>query len=411
MHIGSSSSASKRRISWLLLAGVLTGSALLASAPTALGFGFVTKWGGQGVTPGNFNHPEAVATDRAGNVYVVDHSERVLQKFTARGALIGQWKPDAGAEVCGCGIATDDAGHLYVIGGGKTTRNWRVLKYNLHGKLIDRWAPTHLPVGSVPGGIATDKRGSVYVAMGSSVEKFSSKGDLLARWKPTVPGPHGPVRVPASGIAADAAGDVYVAGGTWAAKFDGEGDLLAVWGPGRLSAAFGIATTPVGHVFISDAKLNQVFEFTSEGAFLGQFGRTGSGNGEFRGPHSLGTDSRGDLYVADTSNNRVQKFGEPSSAFELTKVTLDRRHGSARLIANVAGVGRLDVGGAGIKAVHRVAKGAGEVVLPIAPTGQTWAALAKGRAVVEFLVTYTSTTPGPAASASRSRRITLKIDR
>lgn len=103
-----SSGAGKRRISSLLLAEVLaSGALLLASAPAALGFGFVTKWGSQGTTPGNFNNPESVATDRSGNVYVVDHSHRLLQKFTARGALTAQWKPRPGTELCGCGIATD----------------------------------------------------------------------------------------------------------------------------------------------------------------------------------------------------------------------------------------------------------------------------------------------------------------
>lgn len=407
-------SASRRWSSSALLAGVLTGAllaALLVAAPTAAGFGFITKWGGRGASPGNFSHPEAVATDRAGNVYVTDHSQRVLQKFTARGALIAEWKPGARVEPYGGGIAIDRAGHVYVISGGKATRNWRVLKYNLHGGLIDRWAPIHLPVGIVPGGIATDGSGDVYVTMGSLIEKFSSQGDLLARSKFTVPGPHGPIHPPANAIATDAAGDVYIAGGAWVAKFNGEGDLLAVWGTDKLEAAVGIAVDRAGHVFVSDAKLNRVFEFTADGAYLGQFGQPGSGNGEFRGPHSLATDPRGDLYVADTSNDRVQKFGEPSSAFKLTKVTLDRRRGAARLVANVAGVGRLDVTGAGIKTVRRVAKGAGEVVLPIAPTGQIWAELAGGGATVKVLVTYTSTTPGAAVSAVRSKRITLELNR
>ncbi len=235
-----------------------------------------------------------------------------------------------------------------------------MLKYSSHGRLIDQWAPIHLRVGVVPGAIATDRRGNVYLAMGRWVGRFSSKGRQLARWKYTVPGPsgRGPINVQTNGIATDAAGDVYVTGGAWVTKFTSEGGVLAAWGAGELNQAWGVATDRSGHVFVSDAKLNRVLEFTSDGAYLGQVGQAGSGNGQFRGPHSLATDSRGDFYVADTSNNRVQKFGEPSSAFKLTKVTLDRRHGSARLVANVAGVGRLDIADAGTKAVHRVARGA-----------------------------------------------------
>lgn len=154
--------------------------------------------------------------------------------------------------------------------------------------------------------------------------------------------------------------------------------------------------------------LNKVVEYTSDGAYLGQFGNTGSGNGQFRGPRFLATDARGDLYVTDTSNNRIQKFGEPSSAFDLTEVTLDRRHGSAILLASVPGVGRLEATGPRIKGVSRIAKGAGDVALPIAPTGPLWAQLGNHeKAKVEVRVTYTPTTPGLVTPASRSRRITL----
>lgn len=391
-----------------LLLGVLAG-ALLVGPPTAAGFGFVTKWGKQGVSPGNFNHPEAVATDRAGNVYVVDHTRRVLQKFTARGALIAQWK-GAGTELCGCGVAIDRAGNVFVLGGGRDTRNYRVLKYSPNGRLIDRWAPIHLGVGRVPGGIAVDRSGNVYLAMGSSVVKLNSKGRQLTRWAYTVPGAHGsgPIDAQTNGIATDAAGDVYVTGGVWVTKFDGNGGVLDAWVVDQLSQPWGVATDPVGHLFVSDAKLNRVVEFTTEGAYLGQFGATGSGNGQFRGAHSLAIDSRGNLYVADTSNNRVQKFGEPSNAFSLTTVMLDRRHGSATLIANVAGVGILDVAGEEIKTVRRTAKGAGEVGLTIAPSGPILARLGnRGRVTVRVRVTYTPTTPGTVVAASRSKQITL----
>jgi sugar lactone lactonase YvrE len=401
-------------LSTLFTAALAAGLLLLLAATSALGFGFVTKWGAQGASPGHFAHPEAIATARAGNVYVVDSSPRLLQKFTARGEFVAQWKPTPGTELCGCGIATDRAGNVYVIGGSKTTRAWRVLKYSPKGRLIDEWAPIRLRVGRVPGGVAVDGAGNVYAAMDTWVEKFSPQGSLLARWKQTVPGPpgKGPVDAQTEGIAVDANGDVYVTVGVWVAKLGPDGQVLASWGEGELSQPWGVATGPSGDVFVSDAKLNQVFEFTSDGGYVTQFGGTGSGSGQLRGPHSLAVDSRGDLYVADTSNNRVQKFGEPSNAFGLTKLSLDPHLGNARLFADVAGVGRLEVSGAGIKPARRVAKGAGEVMLPIAPDGHTWAKLGiHGRVRVEVRVTYTPTTPGNAVPASRSRRITLELSR
>ena len=49
--------------------------------------------------------------------------------------------------------------------------------------------------------------------------------------------------------------------------------------------------------------------------FSSSFGSTGSGNGQFSGPNGVAVDqSSGDVYVADSGNDRVEEFG-PSGAF------------------------------------------------------------------------------------------------
>ena len=46
--------------------------------------------------------------------------------------------------------------------------------------------------------------------------------------------------------------------------------------------------------------------FTTDGKFLEEFGRRGSGDGEFNRPFGLAFDiSTGDLYVCDFDNNRL----------------------------------------------------------------------------------------------------------
>jgi hypothetical protein len=47
-----------------------------------------------------------------------------------------------------------------------------------------------------------------------------------------------------------------------------------------------------------------------DGTFVRAVGRLGAGPGEFMGPHALAFDSKGRLFVADRSNNRVQVFDE-----------------------------------------------------------------------------------------------------
>jgi DNA-binding beta-propeller fold protein YncE len=49
-------------------------------------------------------------------------------------------------------------------------------------------------------------------------------------------------------------------------------------------------------------------KFSKEGKFLRGWGKKGSGDGEFNLPHSLCVDSKGQVYVGDRENNRVQVF-------------------------------------------------------------------------------------------------------
>ncbi len=47
------------------------------------------------------------------------------------------------------------------------------------------------------------------------------------------------------------------------------------------------------------------------GEFLMGIGNTGSGPGQFWRPHDMAVDSKGYFYVADASNQRIQKFEIP----------------------------------------------------------------------------------------------------
>src|SRR5438552_8179000 len=44
------------------------------------------------------------------------------------------------------------------------------------------------------------------------------------------------------------------------------------------------------------------------GAFVTKWGSAGSGNGQFNAPWGVAVDAAGNVYVADTGNNRIQKF-------------------------------------------------------------------------------------------------------
>jgi DNA-binding beta-propeller fold protein YncE len=55
---------------------------------------------------------------------------------------------------------------------------------------------------------------------------------------------------------------------------------------------------------------DRIVQLKPDGTFVRAVGTLGAGPGQFMGPHSLAFDSRGRLFVADRSNNRVQVLDE-----------------------------------------------------------------------------------------------------
>ncbi len=52
----------------------------------------------------------------------------------------------------------------------------------------------------------------------------------------------------------------------------------------------------------------RIQKFNSTGTFLTKWGSSGSGDGEFNSPYGVAVDPAGNVYVADTDNDRIQKF-------------------------------------------------------------------------------------------------------
>ena len=66
---------------------------------------------------------------------------------------------------------------------------------------------------------------------------------------------------------------------------------------------------PDGQVFIADGYRNaRILRYTADGRKVAEWGRPGTGPGEFRLPHSLAVDENGIVYVADRENGRIQRF-------------------------------------------------------------------------------------------------------
>ncbi len=73
----------------------------------------------------------------------------------------------------------------------------------------------------------------------------------------------------------------------------------------------GVAVDRHDRVWVSSLN-DRVQAFTPEGKFLFGIGGTGTEPGQFEQPHGMAFDSHGHLYVADSGNQRIQKFKIPS---------------------------------------------------------------------------------------------------
>ncbi|MGH2940704.1 MAG: hypothetical protein ACRDPE_21590 [Solirubrobacterales bacterium] len=280
---------------------------------------------------GQFAYPGGVATDAAGNVYVVDTANYRIQKFSSDGKFLAMWGhegPGRGEFVrTPGGIAVDGAGNVYVTeltDQQHARAGNRVDKFTSDGRFLTRWGRGGSAIGELvdPEGIATSVTGDVYVSDSgnSRVQSFGADGSFVTRWGTYGTGP-GQFDWP-TGIATDAAGDVYVAnsnvvgfvdGDYRIQKFSADGTFLTEWGStGRGDGQFlvpgGIAVDAAGDVYVADCGNNRVEKFTSEGEFITEWGSQGSGDGQFECADRIALDPAGDVFVSDTLNNRIEKF-------------------------------------------------------------------------------------------------------
>jgi sugar lactone lactonase YvrE len=79
-------------------------------------------------------------------------------------------------------------------------------------------------------------------------------------------------------------------------------------GDGQFSNPYGVAVDRFGNVYVADTYNNRIQKFSSTGEYLTKWGSYGSEDSQFSLPNGIAVDSLGNVYVADTGNNRVQKF-------------------------------------------------------------------------------------------------------
>jgi hypothetical protein len=83
-----------------------------------------------------------------------------------------------------------------------------------------------------------------------------------------------------------------------------------------------MAWDAAGNTYISDGYINsRVAKADKNGNWLKSWGEPGSGPGQFSVPHSIAVDGKGNVYVADRGNRRIQVF-DGEGKF-LRQITID----------------------------------------------------------------------------------------
>ena len=148
-------------------------------------------------------------------------------------------------------------------------------------------------------------------------------------------------------MATDAAGNVYFASDNCVFKLDQSGILtraaelaarvLGRWRPSKQRSAFrtsyrcrgassGVAVDGAGNLFIADAYNNRIRKVTPAGiistiAGNGGYGFSGDGgpaaSAELSLPYGVALDGAGNLYIVDSSNNRIRKETPAESSLQL----------------------------------------------------------------------------------------------
>ena len=91
---------------------------------------------------------------------------------------------------------------------------------------------------------------------------------------------------------------------------------------GQFRQVTDVAWDPAGNAYISDGYINsRVAKVDKNGKWLMSFGEPGNQPGQFNTPHSIAADAKGNIYVADRGNRRIQVFNTDGKF--LRQITID----------------------------------------------------------------------------------------
>lgn len=300
----------------LLAVCILLSTAVFAQLKSGPPLNYKTVEGWAKLPEGwNFGECSGVAVDNQDNVWVFNRGAHPVIVFDRDGKFLKAWKeiPVKSAH----GIRVDKHGDVWMIDVEGNT----VLKFSPDGRLKMVFGNPRGSAGgpddpyaySRPTGISFASNGDFFVSDGygnSRVAKYTPAGIFVRQWglKGKGDGQFDLVH----DVAVDGKDVVYVADrvNERVQVFDKDGKYITQWN--GLGAPWGLIYSPKENVlFMCDGKYSRVLKLNLDGQVLGVMGEFGKLPGKLDFAHNIAVDSRGDLYVAEIKNWRVQKFAKP----------------------------------------------------------------------------------------------------
>ena len=305
-----------------------------------------------------FWNPYGVDVDSNGYVYVADKGNHKIRKITPGGVVSTLAGTGSTGSTDGSGgsasfyypqsVAVDSSGYVYVA----DMNNQKIRKITPGGVVSTLAGDGSLGLTDGPGGSATfnypqsvavDSNGYVYVAdsFNRRIRKITPDGVVStlagsgAQGSTDGSGGSASFDYPQS-VAVDSSGYVYVADmnnqkirkitpGGVVSTLAGDGSLGSTDGPGsiaRFENPTGVAIDLSGNIFVTEGNIflteangNRIRKITPGGVVstLAGTGSIGSTDGPgasatFSSPYRIAVDLSGNLYVADTGNNKIRKM-------------------------------------------------------------------------------------------------------
>jgi len=267
----------------------------------------------EGSLPGQLDGPMDVAFGADGRVYVANTGNSRVEVFNSDGIFLYGFpvrKADNITKLNPGRIVTDNAGFIYIA----DADNSLIVKYDRTGKAVRDYAFAN-------DGVAVDAYGGLYVINGreGKVREISEAGDILGTFGTRGKGKSEFLKL--RGIAIDAAGVIYLAdeGNKKIAAIRLEGEHPAALQPAQPMDRFNLKGPVNKYAYKSDiftvrpdlsvaAYLPEAREVVLVGTDSNKttIMRGGDQQGQVKIPRGMAVDAKGQLYVSDTGNSRVQ---------------------------------------------------------------------------------------------------------